>query len=215
MNGAESVGHIQLRHGGQLLGEGGVVLLLAGVKAQVLQQHDLTALQRRGLGLGFLAHDVLGEDDLLPQQLAETLRHGGQTQLGLPFALGLAQMGAGDDRRLLFQQVADGGQRRHDALVAGDSARLFVLRHIEIAAQQDLLPGHVHVQNGSSNSSDNGNNSSVQKTNTTLQNDNKTVQNDNSTVQTGVAISGGVLLVAAIALVFAVGIKKRNNIASQ
>ena len=74
---------------------------------------------------------------------------------------------------------------------------------------------NINSDNGSSNSSDNGNNSSVQKTNTTLQNDNKTVQNDNSTVQTGVAISGGVLLVAAIALVFAVGIKKRNNIASQ
>ena len=74
---------------------------------------------------------------------------------------------------------------------------------------------NINSDNGSSNSSDNGNNSSVQKTNTTLQNDNKTVQNDNSTVQTGVAISGGILLVAAIALVFAVGIKKRNNIASK
>ena len=148
MYGAEGVGYVQLRHGGQLLGELGVVLLLAGVEAQVFQQHDLAALQRRGLGLGVLAHNVLGEDDLLPQQLAETLCHGGEAQLAFPLALGLTQMGAGDDRRLLFQQVADGGQRRHDALVAGNGAGLLVLGHVEIAAQQDLFPSHVHVQNG-------------------------------------------------------------------
>ena len=116
MYGAEGVGYVQLRHGGQLLGELGVVLLLAGIEAQVFQQHDLAALQRRGLAF--------------------------------PLALGLAQMGAGDDRRLLLQQVADGGQRRHDALVAGNGAGLLVLGHVEIAAQQDLFPGHVHVQNG-------------------------------------------------------------------
>ena len=122
MYGAEGVGHVQLRHGGQLLGEGRVVLLLAGIEAQVFQQHDLAALQRCGLGLGVLAHNVPGEDDLLPQQLAETLCHGGKAQLAFPLALGLTQMGAGDDRRLLLQKVADGGQRRHDALVTGDLA---------------------------------------------------------------------------------------------
>ena len=145
---AEGVGHVQLRHIRQLLGKGGVVLLLTGVEAQVLQQHDLAALQRRGLGLGVLAHDVLGKDDLPAQQLAETLRHGGEGQLALPLTLGLAQVGAGDDRRVPLQQIPDGGQRRHDALVAGDGTGLLILGHVEIAAQQDLLAGDVHVADG-------------------------------------------------------------------
>ena len=90
MHGAEGVGHIQLRHGGKLPGKLRVVLLLPGVKAQILQQHDLAALQGRRLGLGVLAHDVLGEDDLLAQQLAQTLRHRAEGQAVLPLALGLA-----------------------------------------------------------------------------------------------------------------------------
>ena len=88
--GAESVGDVQLRHGGQLLGEGGIVLLLTGIEAQILQQHDLAALQGRRLALGVLTHDVLGEDDLLTQQPAQPLRHGSQRQALLPLALGLA-----------------------------------------------------------------------------------------------------------------------------
>ena len=145
MHSAEGVGYVQLRHGGKLLGKGGVVLLLPDVEAQVLQQHDLTALQCRGLRLGILAHDVLGENDLLPQQLAETLGDGGETQLALPLTLGLAQMGAGDDRRAVVQQIADGGQSRHDALVAGDGSRLLVLGYVKVAAQQHFFALNVHI----------------------------------------------------------------------
>ena len=57
-------------------------------------------------------------------------------------------MGAGDDRRPMLQQIADGGQGGHDALVAGDGTGLLVLRHVEIAAQQHLFAGHVHVHDG-------------------------------------------------------------------
>ena len=145
VHGAKGVGHIQFRHVRQLLGEAGVVLLLADIEAQVLQQHDLAGLQSGGLGLGVLTHDVLDEDDLPAQQLAQTLRHGRQRQLHLPLALGLAQVGAGDDRRAVVQQILDGGQCRHDALVAGDRARFLVLGHVEVAAQQDLLALDVYI----------------------------------------------------------------------
>ena len=148
MHGAEGVGDVQLRHGGKLPGKLRVVLLLPGVKAQILQQHDLAALQGRRLGLGVLAHDVLGEDDLLAQQLAQMLRHRAEGQAVLPLALGLAQVGAGDHRRPTLQQIPDGGKAGHDALVAGDRARFLVLGHVEVAAQQDLLACHVHVHDG-------------------------------------------------------------------
>jgi hypothetical protein len=102
---------------------------------------------RRRLGLGVLAHDVLGEDHVHAQQLGKALCHGGQGQALLPLPLGLAQMGAGDDGRAVFQQILDGGQSGHDALVAGDLAGLLVLRDVEIAAKQNLFVSDVDVQN--------------------------------------------------------------------
>ena len=105
MDGAKGIGHVHVGQGGQGLGEGGVVGLLALVEAQVLQQHDLAGLQGGGLGLGVLADDVLGKDNLLAQQLAQPLSHGGQGEGFLPLPLGFAQMGAGDDGGSLLQQV--------------------------------------------------------------------------------------------------------------
>ena len=169
MDGAEGVGHVQVRHGRQLLRQLRIVLGLALFKAGVLQQQDLARLERRGLGPGVGAHHVGGHQDVLPQQLAQPLGHGGQGQLGqglLPALLGegggvlallglllrpfvkighrLAQVGAGDDGGAVLQQIADGGQSRHDALVAGDGAVL-VLGHVEVAAEQDPFAPDLHV----------------------------------------------------------------------
>ena len=77
MHGTEGVGHIQIRHVGQLPGQLRVVLGLAGLKAGVLQQQDLSRLQGGRLGLGVGAHYVMGEDHFPAQQLAEALRHRG------------------------------------------------------------------------------------------------------------------------------------------
>ena len=71
------------------------------------QQQDLTRLQGCRLGLGVLAHHVVGEEHLLAQQLAQALRHGGQAQLGIGAVLGLAQVGAGDDRRPVLLETGD------------------------------------------------------------------------------------------------------------
>ena len=103
MDRAEGVGDIDLGQVGQGLGKGGVVFLLALVKAQVFQQHDLAGLKGCGLGLGVRADDVFGEEDLSAQQLAEMLGDRGQGQRFLPLPLGLAQVGAGDDGRVLLQ----------------------------------------------------------------------------------------------------------------
>ena len=173
MDGAESVGHVDLGHGSQLLCEGGIVLGLALFKAGVFQQQDLTGLQGRGLSLSILAHNVAGEDDLLSQQLCQTGGYGSQSQLLLllapgvlsersgvfalfcllfdPFVkiwLGLSKVRAGDHRRALIQQIPNGGQSSHDALVTGDGPGLFVLRDIEIAAEKDLLALHIDVTDG-------------------------------------------------------------------
>ena len=62
--------------------------------------------------------------------------------------LGLTQVGAGDNGSAVVQQIADGGQGRHNALVAGDGAGLLILGHIEITAQKDFFAGNIHIGNG-------------------------------------------------------------------
>ena len=170
---AEGVGHVQIRHGSHGLRQLGVVLGLTLFKAGVLQQQDLAGLQRGSLGLRILTDNILGKDDLLAQQLAQALGDGSQSQLlqgflpvlffdgrcvltlfhllfhiGLKGGHGLAQVRAGDDGGAVLQQIPDGGQGGDNALVAGDLAGLLVLGNVEIAAQQDLLAGYLHVTDG-------------------------------------------------------------------
>ena len=147
VHGAESVGDEEVGHVSQGLGEVSAVLLLANIEAEVLKKHDLAGLQSGGLGLGVLTDDVGSEDHFLTQQLAEALCHGGQGQLGLPLALGLAQVGAGDDGSAVFQQILDGGDGGNDTLVAGDLAGLFVLRNVKVAAEKHLLALDVNIIN--------------------------------------------------------------------
>ena len=78
MDGAESVGHVDLGHGSQLLSKGGIILGLTLFKAGVFQQQDLTGLQGCGLSLSILTHNVAGEDNFLSQQLCQTGGYGSQ-----------------------------------------------------------------------------------------------------------------------------------------
>ncbi len=173
MDRAESVGHVYTVRSGQTghsLGQLGIVLGFALLKAGVLEKHNLAGLQRGGLGLGVGPHHIAGKDDILAQQLAQTLchrLHAQRFQSLLPLLFGerggilalfglllgplveaglrLAQVGAGDNRRALVQEVLDGRQGRPDALVVGDGAGGLVLGDVEVAAEQDLLALDVHV----------------------------------------------------------------------
>ncbi len=174
MHRAKGIGHVHAalpRQGRHLLGQLGVVLGLALLKAGVLEQHDLAALQGRGLGLGVGAHHVIRQDHVLAQQLGQAGGHRLHAQLGqglLPLLLGdgglvlallqlfllvgleggrrLAHVGAGDHRRALVQQVLDGGQGGPDALVVSDDAAAVLShRNVEIAAQKNLFALDVDV----------------------------------------------------------------------
>ena len=145
---AERIGDIELRHGGKLPGEFGIVFLLAGIKAQVLQQQELARLQRGRLGLGVLADNILGKDDFHAQQLRQALGHRSEREALFPRALRLAEVRAGDHGSAVVKQIADGRQRGHDALIARDLAGRFVLRDIEVAAQEHLFSGKRDVPDG-------------------------------------------------------------------
>ena len=173
VHGAESVGDEDLGHVGKSLGKGGVVLGLALGKTEVLQKEDLAGLQRGGLGLGVGADGVGGEDDVLTQQLAETLGNGSERQLGegllplftgdvglvlalfhllLHIALeggdGLAEVGARDNGSAVVKQITDRRESRDDTLVRGDLAGLLVLGDVEVAAEKNFFALDVYVVNG-------------------------------------------------------------------
>ncbi len=142
---AECVRHVDVRHRGQFLGEVGVVFLLFLVETQVLQQHDLPGLQRRRLGLGVGADHIGRHNHILAQQLGQPVSHDLQREALFPLPLGPAQVGAGNDRSAVAQQVLDGGQGGHNALVIGDHAGLLVQGHVKIAAEQDFFAVYSNV----------------------------------------------------------------------
>ena len=143
---AECIVHKDLRQRSQLLGQLGIVLRLALHEADVLQQHHVAVLQGSGLGLGILTDDVLGHHDGLAEQLAQAVRNDLQGQLGLPFALRLAHMGAKDDAGAVVDKVLNGRHGSDDALVARDLA--FLGGDVEVTAAKHALALDIDVFNG-------------------------------------------------------------------
>ncbi len=146
MRGAERVVDVELRKGGQRLGELGIVLFLFLVEADVLQQHDVAGLHLRDALLGILADDVLGQHDRLAQLFGQAGGDGGQGVLHIELALGAAQVRGQDDGRIVIQQVLDGGQSRHDAGLVRDLVA--VQRDVEVAANEHFLAGYLNILNG-------------------------------------------------------------------
>ena len=144
MGGAEGVVDENIRHGSQALGKLGIIGLFLGAETDVFQQHDLTGLDAVGHHLGNGAVDVSSHGHLDVQEFLQSSGHGLEAHLGIDLALGAAQMGAQDDGGIVLQQITDGGQSAADADIIGDLAVL-IQRHVEIAAQEDFLSGHVDV----------------------------------------------------------------------
>jgi hypothetical protein len=120
VGGAEGVVDIEVAVFRQLGGEGGVVLLLAGVEADVLQQGHAAVLHGVDHRGGGRTDAVAGEGHLLLQQLAQRLGHEGQAHLRHDLALGAVEVGQQDDLGALGRQVVDGRQGRAQAGVVGD-----------------------------------------------------------------------------------------------
>ena len=146
VRGAECIVDKDVRHVGKRLGQRGIVLGLALLETHVLEQDRLARLYLSGKLLRVLADNVLGQLDFLAEQLAQALCNRRERILHVDFALRTAEVRAEDHSGVVVQQVLDGLERRTDALVVGDVAVL-VLRHIEVAAGNDLLAGYVDVLN--------------------------------------------------------------------
>ena len=92
MRRTKSVIDVNIRQGGQGLGKLGVVLLLSGVEAQVLQEKHLTRLKLLSQLLNNGANEISDVDEGFPQKGFQADGNRLQTHLLHHFAVGPAQV---------------------------------------------------------------------------------------------------------------------------
>ncbi len=146
MRGGEGVVDVEIAERGELAGEGGVVFLLGGVEAQILEQRDLARRQPGDDRLGRRAAAILGEGDRAADRGRERVPHHLQRHAGHDLAVGPAEMGQHHDLGALVEQLL---QRRGAALDARRVAHLAVLdRDVEVRAHQDAPAGDIEIVEG-------------------------------------------------------------------
>jgi hypothetical protein len=141
--GAERVVDVEIGQGRESPREFGVVLLLARFEADVLEEEDFTRFQRTRCRPRLRTGDILGLDNVAPQNLSQMLSYRGETELGRGFAFRPAEVTDEDNRGTAREQVLDRRQRGADTGVVGDPSVLH--RNVEVDADEDTLACHVGV----------------------------------------------------------------------
>ena len=147
MSGTKGVEHEDVAVGSEGLGDLGIILLLALVKADVLEHEDLARLEGLDGGSGLLAVGVVDEGHVQAGELGELGGDGLEGELGLEAgAVRAAEVAHEDDAGVVLDQVVDG---RQGGLDAGGVANDAVLdRHVEVNADEDALAVDVDVADG-------------------------------------------------------------------
>ena len=137
VGGAERIINIELRQARELSGEVGVVLGLAFVESEVLEQQSPAIGHSVGSRRRIASHRLLAKNDVRAEVLAEFLRHRAEAHLGNGLAFGASQMRGEDQARAGAERFLERRQRGADARVVLDDAVLE--RHVEIGADEDPL----------------------------------------------------------------------------
>ncbi len=139
MGRAERVVHVDVGERGELAREALFVRLLAGVKAQVLEQQHLARSERPALRERSLADAVLGEENVQVQDLAEVLGDGTKRQRRNAFSLRTAEMRSDDRMTAVGDHPLDRRQCFVDPRGVGDLA--VANRDVQVGADEDTLAG--------------------------------------------------------------------------
>ena len=146
VRGAERVVHVAIGELGELLREGGIVLLFLRMKAEVLEQHELSVARAVRLRhrAARLAADAVGREEHRPlEEIREAVGHRPEAHIGDWFALRPSEVAREDNGSALVERVANRRQRRADARVVTDDAALE--RHVEVDADEDALPSEIQI----------------------------------------------------------------------
>ena len=133
----ECVVHVEVAERRELLGEGGVVLLLLLVEARVLQEKHVAVRELAAELLDLLADAVGRHLHGAPEELPQPLGRGREAELGLLLALRPAEVAHEDDLRAGVHEMPYRRQRGPDSRVVLDFA--FRDRHVEVDAHQGPL----------------------------------------------------------------------------
>ena len=106
------------------------------VEAQIFEQDDIAGNGFRARGFDFRADAVIEKLHGLAEQFRERIGDGLKRKLLDAFAIGTSQMAHEDDRSAFVQSIFNRRQRGFDAFGIGDRAGDFVLRHVEIHADE-------------------------------------------------------------------------------
>ncbi len=136
VRGPEGVVHVELAEGGEPVGEGGVVLLLAGLEAEVLEQEHLPLAEVAGRPLRLVPDDVVDEADVTAEMPGEDGDDRRERVPVVPPALGAAEVGTGDDLGAVLDEPPERGHRGAHPQVVGDVA-VVVQGDVEVVADQD------------------------------------------------------------------------------
>ena len=144
VRGAERVVDVDVAQLGQVRGERRIVRFLAGVEAQVLDQHHPAGLEGLRPAQRLEAGDLGRQRDSDAEQLAQAHRDRRERTLWIDLALRPTEVGAAHDLRATLSQVFDGRKRRGDAQVVLDAA--VAQRNVEVGAQQHACaPRHGEI----------------------------------------------------------------------
>ena len=132
---AKGVMHKNIAQRGHFARQRFAVFFLAHIHAAVFKQHQLAGLDR------YAINPVGVQGDRAAKQLSHALGHRRQGISGAQQAFGRTAEVRGDHHRSAsLKRQTDTGQRGPDAGVFGDGA-LRILRHIEVGADKNTLPG--------------------------------------------------------------------------
>ena len=146
MRNAKRIVHSDICERCELLCEGGIVLLLFLVIAQVLEQEDFARLQacRELLRLGA---DAVGCPlDLTTEELCEMLDEMLRAELILTCLGRTADVAGDDERRAAVEQIVQRRQRAHHARIVRD-VHLGIKRNVVVHADEYLLALDVDILN--------------------------------------------------------------------
>jgi hypothetical protein len=144
---AKGIIDIDVSEPSERLGKAGVIPLLLGMKAQVLQQEDATLFEPSYCFFDLGANTVGCHLHMRNEQLAQTLSHWGQPQLIDHLTIRTPQMGAKDHPRLIIDEVLDGGEHCPNSGIIGNCA-IFVKGNIEVNPDQNPFTPDINVSDG-------------------------------------------------------------------
>mmetsp|Transcript_25625 Transcript_25625/g.35406 ORF Transcript_25625/g.35406 Transcript_25625/m.35406 type:complete len:245 (-) Transcript_25625:36-770(-) len=137
MSGTESIIHVNLSIGSELLGECGIILGLLSVETDVLQKKDRPVLHCLNLGGNFVTNAVISLLDGARKVFLQTSNNWGQAEL-LGDSLGATQMRSEQNLSTILDQVLNSGDSTTDTGIVSD-VEIGIERDVEICANKYTL----------------------------------------------------------------------------